>query len=305
MKLSLFILSAFILCACGVKDDYTKKDSPTSGKVTLYFEEGITPHIQNQIFTFKSIYPHADISLRPSNENEAVQALYNDCTKVIAITRQLTQKELDQFKAKNVVIDFSPVAGDAVALIVNKNFPDSIISINTLTELLKGNDTVYQHQAISILFDNANSGSTKFLKDSLLPNFNFGSNCSAKNNTPELFQAIRNSTNTIGVCDYAWLSDYDDVNTKEVLKDIKILAVSKNQADVAYMPDQSNIATKDYPLTKTIYIIRRSAEFSLGKGIETFIAGEKGQLMFLKQGLPPNRQEERVIEIDMTPIHNH
>lgn len=305
MKTYIFILFAFILFSCGVKDDYTKKDSPTSGKVTLYFEEGITPHIQNQIFTFKSIYPHADITLRPSNENEAMQALYNDCTKVIAITRQLTQKELEQFKAKNVVIDFSPVAGDAVALIVSKNFPDSIISINTLKELLNGNDTAYNHQAITILFDNANSGSTKYLKDSLLPNSNFGSNCSAKNNTLELFHAIRNSTNIIGVCDYAWLSDNDDMNTKDILKGIKILAVSKNQTHVAYMPDQSNIATKDYPLTKTIYIIRRSAEFSLGKGIETFIAGEKGQLMFLKQGLPPYRQEERVIEVDMTPINIH
>ena len=68
------------------------------------------------------------------------------------------------------------------------------------------------------------------------------------------------------------------------------------------MPDQSNIATKAYPLCRTICIIRRSAEFSLGKGIETFIAGPTGQLMFLKQGLPPNRQEERLIEVDMTPL---
>ena len=37
-------------------------------------------------------------------------------------------------------------------------------------------------------------------------------------------------------------------------------------------------------------------------GIETFIAGPTGQLMFLKQGLPPNRQEERLIEVDMTPL---
>ena len=49
-------------------------------------------------------------------------------------------------------------------------------------------------------------------------------------------------------------------------------------------------------------VIHHSAEFSLGKGIETFIAGPTGQLMFLKQGLPPNRQEERLIEVDMTPL---
>ena len=83
---------------------------------------------------------------------------------------------------------------------------------------------------------------------------------------------------------------------------MKILAVSKKDFEKAFMPDQSNIATRDYPLLRNICIIRRSSEFTLGKGIETFIAGPVGQLMFLKQGLPPNRQEERLIEIDMSPL---
>ncbi len=286
-----------------MQDDITKKDSPTSGKAILFFDEGLTSHINNQIYTFKTTYKNADITLRASNEKECIEALYNDSCKVIAISRPLTEKEMQQFKAKNIIPQTSTVAGDAIAFIVSKDFQDSTISIPELVQLLSGNDSTYiKGQHINMVFDDANSGSTRQLKDSLIPAQPFGKNCRALNNTPELIKAISSNSMNIGVCDYAWFSDKDDNTTKEFLKTVKILAVSQKINQTAYMPDQSNIATKDYPLCRTICIIRRSAEFSLGKGIETFIAGEKGQLMFLKQGLPPNRQEERVIEVDMTPI---
>jgi phosphate transport system substrate-binding protein len=297
------VLFSLFLCSCGLNDDNRKKDTPTSGQANLYFDEGLTLHINNQLFTFKSTYKNADIVLRSSNEKECIEALYNDSSKVIAISRPLTEKELSQFKAKNIYPQTSFVAGDAIAFVVSRDFADSTISLVELTDLLKGNDsTLLKGQHIKLVFDNANSGSTRQLKDSLIPNGTFGNNCSTVNNTPELIKAIASNSLAIGVCDYAWLSDKDDTTTKEFLKQVKILAVSKKNNETAYMPDQSNIATKDYPLCRTICIIRRSAEFSLGKGIETFIAGEKGQLMFLKQGLPPNRQEERLIEVDMTPL---
>ena len=286
-----------------MQDDITKNDTPTSGKVSLFFDEGLTLHINNQIFTFKSTYTYADITLRSSNERECIEALYNDSSKVIAISRPLTDKEMQQFKSKHIIPQTSRVAGDAIAFVVSKDFADSTISIPELIELLKGNDSTFvKGQHISVVFDNPNSGSTRQLKDSLISASNFGRNCKALNNTPELIKAISSNSLAVGVCDFAWLSDIDDVTTKEFLKHVKILAVSKKNNETAYMTDQSNIATRYYPLCRSIYIIRRSAEFSLGKGIETFIAGEKGQLMFLKQGLPPNRQEERVIEIDMTPL---
>jgi len=299
----LFIILFLFIFSCGLKEDITKKDSPTSGKINLFYDEGLTLHIKNQIYTFQTTYKYADIVLRTSNEKACIEALYNDSSKVIAISRELTKKELAQFQAKNIFPQTSIVAGGAIAFIVSKAFNDSTISIKELTELLQGNDSAFMKgQHINIVFDNSNSGSTRQLKDSLIPLQSFGKNCTALNNTTELINAISANPKSIGVCDYAWLSDKDDNTTKEFLKTIKILAVSKNNNEISYMPDQSNIATKNYPLCRSICIIRRSAEFSLGKGIETFIAGPTGQLIFLKQGLPPNRQEERLIEVDMTPL---
>ena len=299
----LVITFTLFLFSCGLKDDITKKDSPTSGIAVLFFDEGLTLHVKNQIYTFKTIYKNADITLRSSNEKECVEALYNDSAKIIAISRPLSEKELAQFKAKNIMPQTSIVAGDAIALVVSREFADSTISIQKLRELLLGNDSNYiKGKHVKIVFENANSGSTRQLKDSLIPSQIFGKNCTGLNNTEELINAISSNSLSIGVCDYAWLSDKDDNTTKAFLKTIKILAVSKINNEIAYMPDQSNIATRHYPLCRSICIIRRSSEFSLGKGIETFIAGPTGQLMFLKQGLPPNRQEERLIEVDLSPL---
>ena len=299
----LFIFSVILLSSCQMDDDFTKEDSPTSGKLILYYDEGLKLHMENQVKTFLSTYGYADIELVTSDEKIAVEALFNDSCKAIAITRELSSDELKKFHDKNILPQTSVVATDAIAFIVHKDFADSTLSVNEISELLKGNDSILiSGQHINMVFDNQNSGSTRQLKDSLLPHQSFGKNCSAAKTTKELVQTVSSNTNVIGVCDFAWFSDKDDNTVKAFLKTVKILAISKDQTKPAYMPDQSNIATGNYAFIRKVCIIRRSAEFSLGKGLETFIAGPQGQLMFLKQGLAPNRQEERVIEIDMAPL---
>jgi phosphate transport system substrate-binding protein len=290
-KIVLIVSLSTLFMSCGLTDDITKKDSPTTGKLNFYFDEGLTLHINNQISTFKSTYTYAEINLVSTDEKTCIEALFNDSAKVIGISRMLNDNEIKKFKQKNISVNTSLVAQDAIAIIVNKNFSDSTISIQQLRQLISGNDSSYvKGKHINVVFDNENSGSIRQLKDSLLTKINFGKNCSALKNTPGLIASISQNSLSIGICDYAWFSDKDDITTKSFLKTVKILAVSKKDFEKAYMPDQSNIATHDYPL------------LTLGKGIETFIAGPVGQMMFLKQGLPPHRQEERLIEIDLSPL---
>ena len=40
-----FIISVIFFSSCGLNDDNRKKDTPTSGKVNLFFDEGLTLHI--------------------------------------------------------------------------------------------------------------------------------------------------------------------------------------------------------------------------------------------------------------------
>ena len=298
-KFCLFVLAVLFFAACNTSTKTSDiPNTPTSGNLKVFCEEGMLLHIKNQAYTFEQIYHNSKINVQYVNEKQAMEGLYNDSCKVIIISRSLSGKEIKQFQAKNIYPTQICIAKSALAFVVPVNSTDSVISTEKIKRIISGEDTTY-----SMVFDNENSGTTRFLKDTLLQGKSFGKNCFALKNTTDLINHIGKNKNTIGVLDYAWLSDLDDSTTKVFLSAVKPLAVSTNGNKLAYMPDQSNIQTKDYPLCRYVYAIRRSAEFSLGTGFSLFVAGQKGQIMFLKQGLIPFVQPNRAVEINTEPLH--
>ena len=298
-KFIAFILPVLFFASCNTSTKTSDiPNTPTSGELKVFCEEGMLLHIKNQAYTFEQIYHNSKINVQYVNEKQAIEGLYNDSCKVIVISRVLSEKELKQFKAKNIYPTQICVAKSALAFVVPVNSTDSVISTEKTKRIISGEDTTY-----NVVFDNDNSGTTRFLKDTLLQGKPFGKNCFALKNTTDLINYISKNKNAIGVLDYAWLSDLDDSTTKVFLNIVKTLAVSTNGNKVAYMPDQSNIQTNEYPLCRHVYAIRRSAEFSLGTGFSLFVAGQKGQIMFLKQGLIPFVQPNRAVEINTEPLH--
>ena len=275
-------------------------NTPTSGELKVFCEDGMFLHISNQAYTFERIYYNSKIEVHYVNEKQAIEGLYNDSCKVIVISRVLSADEVKKFNAKNIYPTQVCVAKSAIAFVVAANSIDSVTSIDKIKKIISGEDTSY-----TMVFDNDNSGTTRFLKDSLLQGKPFGKNCFALKNTIELINYIRTTKNTIGVLDYAWLSDSDDSTSKAFLSSVKVLAASTVGSKIAYMPDQSNIKTGDYPLCRWVYATRRCADFTLGTGFSLFVAGQKGQIMFTKQGLIPFVQPNREVEVNTNPLQGN
>src|SRR3954470_2622547 len=89
----------FASCDNYFKNDY-RDNSPTSGKLKVYYDEGLRLHVRNQGLTFEWQYPQAAIQLTESTENEAVQALYTDSCEAIVISRLLNDIEKKAFAGK-------------------------------------------------------------------------------------------------------------------------------------------------------------------------------------------------------------
>ncbi len=295
--LSASVVSLFLFSCNNKNEAYVEPDSPTSGTVKFIVDEGLKTVIDNQLYTFKKIYNRATINCVYSDEKNAIESLFNDSCKVICISRQLSNEEIKKFKSANLYPKYTCIGQTAVVLLVNKDFKDSVFSMPRFINLLKS-DT----GAISVMFDNKNSGCTRYLNDSLLDGKGFGKICVTANNTTELIEKVNANKNLIGILDFAWLSDQDNTSAQKILKTTRLLPLSKKENETAYYPDQSNIKTGAYPMPRWMFVIRRAGDFTLSAGIETFIAGEKGQLMMLKAGLVPFRQEERVIEINTAPL---
>ncbi len=295
----LFLLSfTLLLTSCNTSTKTNEiPNTPTTGELKVFCEEGMFLHIRNQAYTFEQIYHNSKINVSYVNEKQAIEGLYNDSCKLIVISRNLSADEVKNFKSKNIYPTQICVAKSALAFIVPLSSLDSVITTERIKKIAASEDTTY-----NIAFDNDNSGTARFLKDTMLQGKAFGKNCFALKNTKDLIDYISKSKNAIGVLDYAWLSDVDDSTTKVFSSKIKVLAVSTNGSKTAYMPDQSNIQTNEYPLCRHVYAIRRSSEFSLGTGFQLFVAGQKGQIMFIKQGLIPFVQPNREVEVNTEPL---
>ncbi|MEO6304976.1 MAG: substrate-binding domain-containing protein [Bacteroidia bacterium] len=292
----------FYGCDNYFKNDYSD-NSPTSGKLKVYYDEGLQQHIVNQVYTFEAFYPEAHIEIFPTSEDQAVQALYNDSCEAIVISRQLNAKEKQAFASKNYTVVPTAVAKSGVALITNKNTGISKLTFEEVTELLTNpltmKDSTGNEIKLNVILDKNNSAVVHYLIDSLLKGKKLSANCSVLNSSLESINYVAQNKNTIAFIDFAWLSDVDDSISKANKDLIKFMAISKPNTNTFECPNQSSFKLGTYPFTRTVYVMKKTGEFTLAKGFETFVAGPKGQNSFLKQGLLPTKQQERSIEVKM------
>ncbi|MBN8692302.1 MAG: substrate-binding domain-containing protein [Bacteroidetes bacterium] len=304
-SLLLLIVLAFTGCDNYYKNDY-QDNSPTSGQLKVFHEEGLNLHVKNQLYTFAVQYPGSKCESIVAFENECIKALYDDSCKAIMINRLLSENEKKLFAQKQLNPRYSAMAKTGVALIVNSQTKIKTLSTEQIKKLLSDELIVKDSAGTEIkliaITDNKQSSVSLYLRDSLLAQKSFGKNCFAVESSLELIEKIANTPNAIGFLDFAWLSDKDDELYKKYQNKIHFISVGKDNT-VYFEPNQSSFKTGEYPFTRTIYFIRRSEDFTLSQGLETFMAGPKGQMTFLKQGLLPARQQERVIEINMAPLN--
>jgi phosphate transport system substrate-binding protein len=303
-----YISIAFLfLLAIACNNQQSSKPDPTdtmtSGSVKIVVDESYFNLFQTQIYTFESLYPNADIQPTYLPESDALNRLMMDSCKVVIISRDLTSSERKTFEANNLFPISTKIGEDAIALIVHPDNPDSTLFEEDLINILSGKDSVWSQinknsalGKLQIVFDNKGSANARFMKDTLLKGKEFSSNVFALESNPAVIEYVAKTKGAIGFISVNWISDNDDPKVQEINKKIKVLAVSKGSS-APVKPEQSHIKEKDYPFTRSIYMINRQTRAGLGTGFVSFVAGEKGQLMILKSGLIPGFPPERKIKI--------
>lgn len=302
------ISGLLLISACSTpyfKNDYVD-NSPTSGKLKVFYDEGLKLHVENQAYTFEAQYPRAKVETYAVTENEAVDAFYKDSCKAIVISRPLNEKEVKAFESKQMHPAFSKVAYTGLAFITNRQTGLNKLSYESMLEGLTGtfvvSDSLKQKHPLYFIFDHPNSAVIHYVQDSILKEKKLSGNSRALNNSMEVIRYVAQHPYAVGIIDFAWLSDVDDSLYKAFEPQIDFVAVSAKGSTQFSKPSQSSFKTGEYPFTRTLYVYRRTDDFSLAKGFETFVAGPKGQMTFLKQGLLPYQQQERSIQVNMEPL---
>lgn len=300
----IYLIFAFVFTSCNqyFKNDYDD-NSPTSGKLKVYYDEGLTSHVKELTTLFEANYTNAKIQLKACNDDEAIQALLNDSCKAIIVSRPLSLIEEKNFKAKKWMPDNSVVALNGLGILVNYSFPIKSLSTNQIYKLLSEEnvltDSTGNNITVNVVFDKNNSSVLHYLKDSILKTKKFAKHCNTLTNAIEAIDYVSKNKSSIAFIDYASFSDVDDTLNKFYNSKVKFIAIKKNNNDTAFLPNQSSFLLNQYPFIRKIYVYKTASEFSLAKGFQTFIAGPKGQHVFLKGGLMPTKQQERSITVKL------
>jgi ABC-type phosphate transport system substrate-binding protein len=295
------VIALLVLILQGCDNYFTndyRDNSPTSGKLNVFYDEGLQLHVENQIYTFNALYHNAEVKGFCRTESQAVQGLYKDSCEAIVMARLLNDEEKKAFASKRYTPLYSHVASTGVALIVSCQSPLYRLTVAEVQQLLKHGeaaDTLGVKQAYQVVFDANNSSVLHYTADSILKGTP-ATHWASMRDTRACIDFVTTHTNAVGFIDFAWLSDSDDSLYKANTTKLRFLAIGRNKS-LYDPPHQSSFKLGTYPFTRHVYVIRKTGEFTLAKGFESFVAGPKGQLTFLKQGLLPAHQGERSIEM--------
>jgi phosphate transport system substrate-binding protein len=298
-----FLFLTFLWISCTPVQE-KKSDTPTSGIITVSADESFYPIVKAEVGAFENKYSNASIKVQYNPENESIMAFLNNNAEMIFISRDLTKKEKEFIKSKNITIRINKIATDGIAFIVNKEYPDSLITTNQLKDIFSGRIKKWNQLAsnlpdkeIEIVVDKSNSGNLNFLNGKMKLERNTIKIYAAGSNS-KVMDHVKNNKMSIGIIGVNWISDDDDPELASKLQSLKVLALADgDEKDPAkfYQPVQANLDI--YPLTRTLYVINKNTKAGLGAGFASYMLSDAGQRIILKSGLLPAIMPGREIEI--------
>ncbi len=275
-------------------------DTLTTGIIQISVDESFKPVIDSQIKVFLSQHPKAQIIAHYKPEAECLKDLLNDSIRMVIVTRGLSEEEVkfyeDTLQFKPI---FGKIASDAIAVVVNNKSKDSIFSVSDIRSMLNGTSG-YRYQQV---MDGISATSTvRYMIDSVLKGQPFSSEVVAAKSSEEVINYVSNHPDAIGYVGVSWIGNKEDSAQLSFLKTVQIASMQCANCDkeVYVKPYQANIALKRYPLIRGVHYILKENYAGLGKGFTNFLTHEKGQLIFKRAYLVPDRMalEVRRVNVD-------
>jgi phosphate transport system substrate-binding protein len=275
-------------------------DTINSGTIHISVDESFAPIIDSQIKVFMSLNPKARIIAHYKPEADCLKDMLNDSTRMIIITRGLSDDEELYYKD---TLSFIPMHGriatDAIAVITNNKAKDSLFSVAEIRGML-GGTSPYNYE---LVMDGLKATSTvRFLIDSVLRGQSLKGNVKAAKNSEGVINYVASSPNAIGFIGVSWIGNREDPAQMTFQKKVRLAALQcANCTEEVYVrPYQANMAMKRYPLNRGLHYILKENYAGLGKGFVNFLTHEKGQLIFRRGYLVPDRMALQIRKANVT-----
>ncbi|MGO4289943.1 substrate-binding domain-containing protein [Chitinophaga sp. RAB17] len=283
---AVYLAAITVMAACGPNPNAKKLDTATEGTIRISVDETYKPLIDSEIKVFESLYPKAHIIPTYKPEAECFKDLLNDSARLVIVTRDFNQQERDYFKQIKITPNSLLLAWDALALVVNKENPDSILNMEQVRSIMNGTNKDRKWQ---LVFDNANSSTVRYIMDSINMGKPLPTNTMAAKTNPEVVDYVSKNKDAIGVIGVSWISDPNDSLSMAFTKKVSVVRLRADNGSEFVKPYQAYIGIGTYPLKRGFFFCLKEPYHGLGSGFATFLGSYEGQLVIKQFRLFPAR----------------
>ncbi len=292
--------SALLLISCSSE----KRETFTSGSLTMISSEEIFPIIDIQVKDFQRVYEEATITHRSMSTREAIVQLMSDSVKLIVTSRPLNEEEIKAAVANEFDIDSVLIAYDGIAVVVNERNALQKLSIDQLKNILSGTTPRWSSfresglsSAIVLAMGDPNSGAHEFLKTNVLHGAQFSPSLYPAASTDEIFSVVKERPNAIGFVSTARIASMPEGVKTIDIGDPTMQRDTLSKTMEYFQPHQAYVYQKLYPLTRSLYIYSRGTGKGVGRGFTSFAAGPEGQKIIVSNGLVPATMPVRLVQL--------
>ncbi|MBC7426750.1 MAG: substrate-binding domain-containing protein, partial [Bacteroidia bacterium] len=288
----LFVIIILSSCKPSGKNIAVEKES-----IEILVDMPLKSIINEQVKVYSATDTFPLIVLNEANEADILQTILTKKGTYAIISRMLTKAELQRANALNEVdVKQIILAYDGIAMIANQDFIYDSLTKEQLRTLFLSNTT----KTPKMVFENNRSGSVNYLFEFAGLKPSETKNVFAEKSYDSLTAFLRLDKNSIGFIPYAYISEINSNTTLNSLEGLKILGITTKDSTGkvnTFQPSQENIATGDYPLVRTINLIKGNSKDESGMLFVNFLQRERAQRLFLKSGLVPFKMPGRQILI--------
>jgi phosphate transport system substrate-binding protein len=302
------LLTGIVACVLGCNGDKPPLDNPSQGNIVIAADESFYPLVTQLTSAYSGINPNTHFKVVFKPEQEAINMMLHDSARLVFVTRELKPNEravLNQRKIKGAT---EKIATDGVALIINKTNTDSLITMDELRLIFRGQVKQWaqlrggnQTGPITLVFDNNNSSNLEFVLNTFSVKDVSNLRIFTTHSNREVIDFVRKNPSAMGFIGVNWISDSDEPLSVELARDLRVMGVSPKPSptkrDDYFQPFQEDLGMQRYPLRRPVYILSRETHPGLGGGLINYIARDAGSLIIRKLGLWPRIPYDRVINL--------
>ncbi len=317
------IAAITLLAAChGTgKKKAPQENSSTSGTLVIACDASFENIMEQEIEVFEFCYPHASVLPYYIDNRSAIDSLMDGKARVAVTATPLTPEQERVLRDKKHFAKSKRIAVDAIAVIVNPENDVENLSVKELSEILTGKVTRWEQLAptklgdIQVVFDHNGSSVVTYAVDSIMNGEKFASNVYAAGSMKDVFDAVRQRRNAVGLVGVSWISsdlrtadmsveektktlERDDSTATEFVSDVKVMPIRRNNSLHAVKPYQAYIFDGTYPLFRSIWMINTGATGSLANGFFAFVTSFQGQKLIQTTGVLPGTVHRRMVEVN-------